>query len=124
MTEELPFDDPGPIAQVHEGMEVVDPGGQKIGKVGDVHMGDPEAVTAQGEQPRREGGIIGAVAAALTDEEQLPRQEQEELSRLGYVRIDRHHLGGGRHLYASSEQVRGVVDGVVHLTVSEADLVR
>ncbi|MFI2752289.1 hypothetical protein ACGIF2_02515 [Cellulomonas sp. P22] len=123
MTERLPFGEPGPIAQVREGMEVVDPGGQKVGKVGDVHMGDPEAVTAEGEEPQREGGVIGAVAAAITGEGRLPRQAQEELARLGYLRIDRHHLGG-RHLYASGDQVQGVVDGVVHLSVPEADLLR
>ncbi|WP_066588093.1 hypothetical protein [Cellulomonas timonensis] len=63
MTEGLPYDDPGPIAHVREGTKVVDVEGREVGKVGFVRMGDPEAVTGRGQRG------IGAVAAALTDEE-------------------------------------------------------
>lgn len=123
MTEGISHDTQGPIAQVREGMKVVDADGDEVGKVASVRMGDPEAVTAQGEEPPGEGGIIGAVATAVTGGESLPEQAREELERLGYVRIDRHKLVG-RHLYASSSQVARVADDVVHLGVREAELVR
>ncbi len=123
MTEGMPFDDPGPIAHVREGMKVVDVEGHEVGKVGFVRMGDPDAVTARGQEAGGGGGIIGAVAAALTDEERLPQQARDELARVGYVRIDRHGWGG-RHLFASSTQVARVEGGVVHLGAREADLVR
>ena len=95
MTEGMPFDDPGPIAHVREGMKVVDVEGHEVGKVGFVRMGDPDAVTARGQEAGGGGGIIGAVAAALTDEERLPRQARDELARVGYVRIDRHGWAAG-----------------------------
>ncbi|MDM8084305.1 hypothetical protein QUV83_05965 [Cellulomonas cellasea] len=123
MTGELPFDDPGPIAHVREGMKVVDVEGHEVGKVGFVRMGDPEAVTARGQEPGGGGGIIGAVAAAMNDEERLPRQARDELARIGYLRIDRHALGGW-HRFASSAQVARVEGDVVHLSAREADLVR
>src|SRR5437660_707247 len=39
------------IARVQEGMRVVDATGEQVGKVAYVKMGDPEAVTTQGNEP-------------------------------------------------------------------------
>jgi hypothetical protein len=88
----------GPIRFVQEGMRVVDASGRPIGKVELVRLGDPDAVTARGQETVRGEPRIGG-------------EPRELLQRLGFVKVDRKGLlrsdayvaggpdrpGGGRH---------------------------
>ncbi len=42
------------MEQVYEGMTVVDQQGKRVGKVEAVKMGDPQAITTQGEELERD----------------------------------------------------------------------
>ena len=91
------------IEQVREGMHVVGPDGKKIGKVEDLKMGDPDAVTADGQTAPATGGLVYSVIDELAETSGLPRHTAERLLRLGYVKIDRSGLFAGHEYFASDE---------------------
>jgi hypothetical protein len=91
------------IEQVREGMHVVGPDGKKIGKVEDLKMGDPEAVTAEGQTDPDTGGLVSTVVDRFAETSKVPRHEAERLLRLGYVKIDKSGLFGGHEFVASDE---------------------
>jgi sporulation protein YlmC with PRC-barrel domain len=92
------------IEQVHEGMHVVAPDGKKIGKVEDLKMGDPEAVTSDGQTDPATGGLVGSVIDEFAKASRLPRHTAERLLRIGYVKIDRSGLFTG-HAYLASDEL-------------------
>jgi hypothetical protein len=92
------------IEQVYEGMHVVAPDGKKVGKVGDLKMGDPEAVTSDGQTDPETGGLVGGVIDEFARSSRLPRHAAERLLRVGYVKIDRSGLFAG-HTYLASDEL-------------------
>jgi hypothetical protein len=100
----------GPITQVREGMPVVDASGEHLGKVEFVKLGDPEAVTAQGEET--EGG-----------EPHVVGELRDRLLRLGFIKIDRKGLLRA-DAYAAADEIDRVQDGTVHLLVPEKALLK
>ncbi|WP_219419700.1 DUF2171 domain-containing protein [Pseudonocardia nigra] len=113
----------GPIAQVRTGMRVVDVGGADVGTVETVKMGDPEAVTEEGQTPQ--GGGLGDIVRNTFGggEPHVPEQLAARLLRVGFVKVDGKGLFG-RDFYVPADQV-GEVDGdAVHLTVSGDELTR
>jgi hypothetical protein len=89
------------MAAVREGMQVVDRAGEKVGKVEDVHFGDPDAITTEGQQ---------------SDDPHLPRGMANQLLRTGYVKVGLGMFRG--HRFASPDQLDRVdEDHVVHLSV-------
>ncbi|MDQ0680882.1 sporulation protein YlmC with PRC-barrel domain [Arthrobacter pascens] len=92
------------IEQVREGMHVVAPDGKKIGKVEDLKMGDPEAVTSDGQTDPETGGLVGTVINGFAETSGLPRHTAERLLRIGYVKIDRSGLFTG-HAYLASDEL-------------------
>ncbi|MFC8190651.1 hypothetical protein ACFUMH_03180 [Cellulomonas sp. NPDC057328] len=112
----------GPIGQVTEGMDVVDAAGEPVGTVDDVVLGDPGAVTSEGQGTGRTGGLVGAVVDAIVGPSDLPEQERERLARLGYVKIDARGLFAGSR-YAAADEVAAVEGGTVRLTIAGDRLV-
>lgn len=104
--------DPGPISHVREGMRVVDSNGDEVGTVEDVRMGDPEAVTDQGESTRDVGLFSG------TEDSGLSEQARHQLARTGYVRVSKSGLLSGS-AYAGGDEITRVEDDVVHLSRSK-----
>lgn len=114
-----------PIAGVREGMEAVDPAGNLIGTVVEVRMSDPAAEASSGrhEAPAaEERGLLGAVVDFLAGGTELPRADRLRLLRLGYLRVDTGAVIN-RDKYADARQVGSVEGDVVHLTVSERQMV-
>lgn len=74
------------IEQVREGMDVVAPDGKKIGKVQDLKMGDPEAVTADGQTDPETGGIVGTTIDDFAASSKLPRHTADWLCESQQVR--------------------------------------
>ena len=99
----------GGLASVEEHMAVVDVHGDEVGTVEAVHMGDPDAVTAEGQE-------VGA-------DEDLPIGARARLLRVGYVRIHAKGLFAGRR-WAAGDDVSHVVDRVVHLRVAKDSLLK
>jgi hypothetical protein len=102
-----------PLERVREGMEVVDEHGQRLGTVGRVRLGYPEAVTPDDGSgvfkgvglivaPIENTGGTTAYGAAtpflITDREfnsvDLPDELREELQRTGYIELAERSLRG------------------------------
>jgi hypothetical protein len=100
----------GPIAQVREGMPVIDAAGERIGKVSYVKMGDPEAVTTQGQE---------------TDdgEPQVVGELRKRLLRVGFVKIDRKGFLRPDG-YVAADQIDRVEGDSVRLSVTDAGLLQ
>jgi hypothetical protein len=91
------------IEEVREGMHVVGADGKKIGKVEDLKMGDPDAVTADGQTAPETGGLVFNMIDDFAKSSRLPRHVAERLLRVGYVKIDRSGLFAGHEYFASDE---------------------
>lgn len=91
------------IEQVREGMHVVGPDGKKVGKVEDLKMGDPEAVTADGQIDPATGGLVGTAIDDFAKASRLPHHTAERLLRIGYVEIHKSGLLAGNAYVASDE---------------------
>ena len=112
------------MAANHPGV-LVDPAGQEIGKVEYVQMGDPEAVTTEGNE-RRPGDLVsrvGETAFADESEPDVAGPLRTKLRRTGFLKIGGHGLLGSDR-YVSSERVGEVSGDVVRLTVRQSELAR
>ena len=120
---QTPFQD-APITRVHEGMHVVDAAGDEVGRVQAVQMGDPEAVTADADTPRRTV-FESAVQAVASDEAEpdVPEPLRSRLIRSGYLKIDGPDLMDTDR-YVSSENVGDVREDRVVLSVRKDQLAR
>lgn len=131
----------GPISQVREGMRVVDANGEEIGKVGDVKMGDPSAVTTAGQgmgAGADDAAIVAPVGSGSTGGGgglanvgagffgggglDLPEQMRNELLRVGYVKVDGKGWFDHDH-YARADQIGDVANDTVRLSVGKDGLV-
>ena len=111
------------MSRVQEGMRVVDARGDEVGKVEFVRMGDPEAITTEGNDGRPTE-LMGRIASAVFPDERepdVPEPLRTNLLRTGYVKIDGPDLKDTDR-YASSEQVRDVSGDTVRLSVARRQL--
>lgn len=102
------------IEQVREGMHVVASDGKKVGKVEDLKMGDPEAITAEGQTDPETGGLVNTGITAFAAASKLPHHTAERLLRIGYVKVDRSGLSTG-HAYFASDELDRVEDDTLWL---------
>lgn len=107
------------IERVHEGMVVVGADGKEIGKVKLIRMGDPEAVSTEGQER-----TITFATLALKEEPDVPEALRSGLLRMGYLKVERGGvLGiGEREHYVRSDRIAKVAGDQVVLTVAEAQL--
>jgi hypothetical protein len=129
MSEHMAGGDPihhmSPIEAVQEGMEVYDQAGNKVGKVEFVSMGDPEAVTTEGNE-LREPGLIGRVGMALFGDERepdVPDPLRAELLRMGFIKVDGPGFIGDDR-YVRSDQIQSVSGDKVTLAVDKEQVVK
>ncbi|QYC42443.1 hypothetical protein Nocox_24200 [Nonomuraea coxensis DSM 45129] len=112
------------ISQVHTGMKVVDRDGKEIGTVELVKMGDPQAVTTDGQKPERGPGFVPVLSDVFRDAEPgLPPVLAARLLRTGFVKVDGRGLFA-RDLYVAPEQVARIEDNVVHLSTDGDSLAK
>ena len=107
------------IERVREGMIVVGSDGKEIGKVALIRMGDPEAVSTEGQER-----TISFVTLGYHDEPDVPEDLRPGLVRMGYVKVERGGiLGiGEKEHYVRSDRIANVSGDQVLLTVTEAQL--
>jgi hypothetical protein len=108
----------GPISRAMIGDKVVDSTGKEVGSVKFVKMGDPNAVTDEG-QDVREPGILGFGGDAY-DLGNLPEQARHQLLRVGFIHID---VSWADDRFAGAGQIARVENNTVYLNVPEADLI-
>lgn len=109
----------GSIAEVREGMRVVDVDGKALGRVQEIRMPDPGAVTARGQGTAGDDGLLVHLAhvAVAFGGGSVPRgQAQERLARLGYVRVDACGVSSGDR-YVAGDEIVSVTAETVHLNV-------
>jgi hypothetical protein len=107
----------GPISKVMIGDSVVDSTGKEVGTVKFVKMGDPNAVTTEGQEDDDPGFLgLGGESYDMGD---LPEQARRQLMRVGFIHID---VSWANDRYAGAGQIARVADNTVHLTVPEANL--
>lgn len=124
MQSNTPFDR-DPLANVHEGMHVVDASGHDVGRVQYVQMGDAEAVTTAGQNERPRDLIADVADAVFPNEREpdVPEPLRSELRRTGYIKIDGPDLLDTDR-YVASNRVREVAQDRVRLSVRKEDLAR
>ncbi|WP_188186888.1 hypothetical protein [Nonomuraea sp. SYSU D8015] len=104
------------MSEVRPGMKVVDSTGKEVGTVELVKMGDPQAVTSQGQMAGTDRGLVQAVAEVFADAEpDVPPALAERLLRTGFVKVDARGLFA-RDFYVGPDQVAGVDGETLHLT--------
>jgi hypothetical protein len=129
----------GPITLVREGMTVVDASGEELGTVDQVQMGDPTAVTTQGQDAGDDGGVFAApvgatggsgsglgagggglaaplAASGVGGDLDLPEAFGADLRRVGFVKIDGKGLFD-RDRYAAADEIADVSGQTVRLGV-------
>ncbi len=112
-----------PIEQVREGMPVVDWKGRRLGTVEYVQMGDPQAITTEGNE-LAEPGLIGRLGMALVGDERepdVPEPFRSKLLRRGFLKIDGPGLFD-HDRYASSEQIAAITGDTVVLAADKQQL--
>ena len=107
----------GPISQAMIGDSVVDSTGKEVGTVKFVKMGDPNAVTDEG-QDDGDPGLLG-LGDDSYDMGNLPEQARHQLTRVGFIHID---VSWADDRFAGAGQIARVENNTVYLTVPEADL--
>src|SRR5918998_4890987 len=109
----------GPISKVMIGDTVVDSTGKEVGTVKFVKMGDPNAVTTEGQEDDN-SGLLGIFGDDSYDMGDLPEQAQHQLMRVGFIHID---VSWANDRFAGAGQIARVENNTVHLTVPEANLI-
>ena len=109
---------PGPIGHVREGMTVVDESGDEVGTVKEIRMGDPQAVTSEGQSMEQDVGFVQRMADAFSGNDDLSDHAKERLARVGFLRVDRGLLGGDA--YVAADRVVSVSGDTVRVRGPEA----
>ncbi|WP_188186868.1 PRC-barrel domain-containing protein [Nonomuraea sp. SYSU D8015] len=105
-------------------MNVVDGDGERIGTVENVKMGDPQAVTTQGQGGGSRPGLLSPVAEVFADAEpDVPPAVAARLLRTGFIKVDARGLFA-RDFYVAPDQVARVDGDTVHLTADAGALAR
>jgi len=115
----------GPIEMVREGMHVVDANGDQIGKVEDLMMGDPQAVTDEGNE-LRDTGFIGNLAEAIGGDERepdVPGPARAKLLRTGYIKVESGFFAGADR-YVPADMIASVNKDTVHLRLPKDQLIK
>ena len=95
-----PVGGPPVMAQVREGMAVVDAAGERVGTVEYVQMGEPEAATPQGNVARSGSLLQGAGIVGLSNEAapDVPAPIRAQLLREGFLKVNAPWLAADRHV--------------------------
>lgn len=137
-----PHESEEPIGQVHKGMKVVDAAGDEIGKVSEIKMGDPQAITDTGEWAEGTGwdiGLfgqqtepgttaeaadptIGGASGGRIAEPAVPAEIAARLIREGYIKIDGKGWFFDTDRYAPAWVIQSVTGDTVHLSVDKDKL--
>src|SRR5215216_4257549 len=107
----------GPISRVTIGDRVVDSTGKEVGSVKFVKMGDPNAVTDEGQVDDSPG--IWRFGGDSYDMGNLPEQARHQLLPVGFIHID---VSWADDRFAGAGQIARVEDNTVYLSIPEANL--
>lgn len=107
------------IEQVYEGMTVIDQDGKKLGKVEVVKMGDPQALTTQGEELEQDDSLVEQMAISIFGSDMdFPKSVRDNLLIGGFIKI---HGGNFLHRdrYIPADEIASVSNDTVTLLVTK-----
>jgi hypothetical protein len=118
------------LRSIHEGMEVYDAEGRKVGAVGYVQFGREDmsqrdldaTVTPNFNDPVNRPYVPPLLELEPEDDASIPQELQDTLVNSGYIRIN-----GGlfkNDCFATPDQIAQVHEGHVHLSVEGEQLIR
>jgi len=110
------------IELVEEGMPVVDAAGEKLGKVVYIHMGDPDAESADSNLVDVSGYLPGRSLFAAV-EPHLPEPLFRRLMRVGFIKVEGAGLLRCERHYVAADQIAAVEGGTVRLAVRKDQLI-
>jgi len=116
------------LSQIHEGMEVYDREGQKVGTVEHVQFGDedptnPGVETRTAQNPELlNNSLVENLAEALAGTNDVPEVVRARLLRYGFIKVDTGLLSSDR--YIMPDQIAHVAEDRVHLLVLHKDLLK
>jgi hypothetical protein len=111
-----------PMTHVTAGMRVVDQSGDDVGIVKLVRMGDPQAVTTEGQGGG--GGLAETLAGVIGGTEpDVPAQFAAQLLRSGYLKIDCSGVFAG-DAYVPADEVATVTNNIVRLSSDSESLIK
>jgi hypothetical protein len=111
------------LTAVHTGMRVQDSTGEEIGTVERVKMSDPRGLTADRQIAGEPESFLGHVVESVSGPEpDVPPGDVAKLVRLGYLKVDGNGLVD-RDCYVAADEITGVEDDVVYLSVPRDQLV-
>lgn len=117
----------GILASIHEGMEVYDQAGERLGTVELVHFGsaDEHGLGAEttGTRPLRSGSLVEELAAVILPDDQVPEAFSDRLMRSGFIRVDADGLFAADR-YITPDQIATVQGHRVMLGVERDALIR
>lgn len=119
------------LKSIHEGMNVIDSKGDKIGTVRDLYFGADSdemqrhgAGAATAPNPNlRSDDLVQDVAQAVFGGDELPDEMRQRLINNGFLRIDTAGLFASDR-YVLPEQIARVHDEHVHLNVAKDGLLK
>lgn len=103
------------IDQVREGMSVVDMTGERIGTVSAVSIGDPQAVTDEGQHFDESSFDMLNELRSILGGDAIPDEQAHHLLRAGFVRVHRllHH-----DLFVTPVELDRVDGDTLHLSIA------
>lgn len=103
------------IEDVREGMTVVDATGERVGTVSAVSIGDPDAVTDQGQHFDESSFDMLNELRSILGGDAIPDEQAHHLLRAGFVRVHRllHH-----DLFATPAELDRVEGDTLHLSIA------
>jgi hypothetical protein len=120
------------IEQAQEGMRVFDVAGKEVGKVEDVRMGDPSAVTDAGQEHSTltsgAAEIGRRIPLIMEDPDDVgptvPEPERSNLLRMGYIKVQAGGiLGiGSQYRYVRADLISDIVGDRIMLAVPADEL--
>ncbi len=104
--------------------QLYDASGQKLGKVEYVQMGDPQAVTTQGNENQPD--LVGRVGMTIFGDERepdVPEPARSSLIRSGFIKVDGPNLLDTDR-YVRSDLIASVADDTVTLKADESQILK
>jgi hypothetical protein len=111
------------MVSIRLGMEVEDATGERIGTVGDVLIGDPDAIDV-GDHESVTPGEGFALAMGAHREPNVPAGLVGRLLRAGYIKIDdKRHFRPDHHYYALADEIASAEANTVRLNKACGELI-
>lgn len=105
--------------QVREGMKVVSADGDEVGTVDSLKMGNPNAVTDEGQTTGESVGPLTEFFGDIFGDADLPQERQERLLRIGYIHIEGKWLS--HDSYVAADEIDRVEADTVYLSSTPND---